>query len=375
MNIIGLAFKGIFVGSFIGCLITIGFLSNGVQFTGTEQINLLLGCMAIGTFFSIPSIVYKKENLSLAYKVIIQMGIGFCALFAIAIYLKWLPIDQGLYVIVQWIIISLAIGFSFWLGFYGYYSHQAKMMTKRIRELNKLYVRFGSEDERKLINLLINIFELKIDFDKKSIDSVRWGIKNWIKENRLPLWLFNYSEKITPSLKKAINGLSELLRPENKSIPDSTIQNCYDSIDYCRFDFEDLINSNMEEIFKNYVFKKEDRINSDDIPEVIDYIISVMPEEIYDWNEETVDNKILKWYIKSIETQTSNDSIIYFEKITEPSSSETGNRGQEESNSLISKIEKEKPENVKAITIMILKENEDFRLAYEKYFKDDMNGL
>lgn len=137
MDIIGLAFKGIFVGSFIGCLITIGFLSRGVHFTGPEQINLLLGCMAIGPFFAIPSLVYRKESLSLPYQVVIQMGIGFSALFAIAIYLKWLPINQGLHVVVQWIIIALAIGFLCWLGFYGYYSHQAKMMTKKIREINE----------------------------------------------------------------------------------------------------------------------------------------------------------------------------------------------------------------------------------------------
>ena len=175
------------------------------------------------------------------------------------------------------------------------------MYWDKNKKEEKLYVRFGSEEEKALIKLLIDVFDLDITESEYTINNARWKIKEWIKENKFPLWLLDYSENITPSLKDSIKKLSELLRPEDGAIPDEIIQNCYDAIKINKFDLHVLIKSDKKELIEKYINDTEPKISSENIAKVREHVLDTMPEEIHSWKKTDVTQEIYKWYIDYIE--------------------------------------------------------------------------
>ena len=66
------------------------------------------------------------------------MVIGMGVLFAVAIYLKWMPISLGIGPIITWVVIACIFAAVFWLGFFIYYSLQARDINKKLESSNKL---------------------------------------------------------------------------------------------------------------------------------------------------------------------------------------------------------------------------------------------
>lgn len=127
---------GAFVGSFVGLLIAV-FISyqfgpQNVSFSGTDIVNLFFGCIVAGWGFSLSGMIYDKEDIALPLQVIFQMGIGMSVLFLVAIYLKWMPIDLGIWPIITWIAIACVFAAIFWCGFYIYYYLLARSLNKKI---------------------------------------------------------------------------------------------------------------------------------------------------------------------------------------------------------------------------------------------------
>ncbi|MDR0912673.1 MAG: DUF3021 domain-containing protein [Methanobrevibacter sp.] len=137
--------KLIFLGASTGCLVIslvelLMILSIGINnfyLNGYEIVNLILGGIVVGLVFSLSSFIYEKEDLSTLIQTTVQMGLGFIALFIVGIYLQWIPLNEGLNVIVNWIIIALIIGFIFWGGFYIYFKIEAKKINQRLKKMNQ----------------------------------------------------------------------------------------------------------------------------------------------------------------------------------------------------------------------------------------------
>ena len=127
---------GAFVGCFIVALIEVlmAFQSGpqNVTFSGYDVINAFFGSIVIGWAFSLSGLIYDREDLSLPLQVMFQMGIGFAVLFSVAIYLGWLPLNFGIGVIVEWIIIAVIFASVFWLGFYIYYYLEAREINQKL---------------------------------------------------------------------------------------------------------------------------------------------------------------------------------------------------------------------------------------------------
>lgn len=135
-NLIKSLAMGAFVGSFIGLLIAV-FISfqlgpQNVSFSGTDIVNLFFGCIVAGWGFSLSGLIYDKEDLALPLQVIFQMGVGMTVLFLVAIYLKWMPINLGIWPIITWILIACVFAAIFWCGFYVYYYLLARNINKKI---------------------------------------------------------------------------------------------------------------------------------------------------------------------------------------------------------------------------------------------------
>ena len=134
------------MGAFVGCfivmlVIVLGSYAAGpqnVSFSGVELINAFFGSIVVGWAFSLSGLIYEKDEVPFPLQVIFQMVIGMGVLFAVAIYLGWMPISLGIGPIITWVLIACIFAAVFWFGFYIYYSLQARDINKKLELSNKL---------------------------------------------------------------------------------------------------------------------------------------------------------------------------------------------------------------------------------------------
>ncbi|MEE0935320.1 MAG: hypothetical protein U0L42_06565 [Methanobrevibacter sp.] len=171
----------------------------------------------------------------------------------------------------------------------------------------ELYVRFGTENEKLLTDLLNKIFNLDLDSDNQSIDTVRWKLRTWIKKNKIPLWLLKYSDSNNPNnfLNDSIEALTEFMNPI-KGVSDEVIQKCYDELKNVKTDLKIVIKKDSEFLFNNFINSLEQEVSNEEIPEIIKHVTKIMPEEIHDWDEDKVRIEILNWLLNHIKVQDSN---------------------------------------------------------------------
>ena len=108
-----------------------------VSFSGVEIINAFLGSIVVGWAFSLSGIIYEKEEVPFPFQVIFQMVIGMGVLFAMAVYLQWMPISLGIGPIITWIVIACIFAAVFWVGFYIYYTLEARDINKKLELSNE----------------------------------------------------------------------------------------------------------------------------------------------------------------------------------------------------------------------------------------------
>ena len=133
------------LGAFVGCFVVMLVMVLGssiagpenVSFSGVEIINAFLGSIVVGWAFSLSGLIYDKEEVPFPLQVIFQMVIGMGVLFAVAVYLQWMPISLGIGPIITWIAIACIFAAIFWAGFFVYYSLQARDINKKLELSNK----------------------------------------------------------------------------------------------------------------------------------------------------------------------------------------------------------------------------------------------
>lgn len=129
-------------GMAIGSLILIILSIFGIYFGGKEFQELLvnnfitysIAAMVIGIGFSLPSIVYENNELSLLKQFLIQMSIGMSILIITSLFVGWIPINYGLGIII-WISIALTFTILIWAGFYLYNKKEASNINKQIKKI------------------------------------------------------------------------------------------------------------------------------------------------------------------------------------------------------------------------------------------------
>ena len=120
------------LGAFVGCFVVMLVMVLGsyiagpekVSFSGLEIINAFFGSIVVGWAFSLSGLIYEKEEVP-------------AILFAVAVYLKWMPISLGIGPIITWIVIACIFAAVFWAGFYIYYSLQARDINKKLELSNR----------------------------------------------------------------------------------------------------------------------------------------------------------------------------------------------------------------------------------------------
>ena len=185
---------------------------------------------------------------------------------------------------------------------------------------NDLLIRFGSESEKKLSEIVNDVFDLELDQSEQSISTVRWKLREWIKINRSPLWLFKYSEYIekNPSVSPSIDTLFDFLKPKDNNLPDDLIQDCYNRVKVSKSDLKWCIKENSVDLFNKFLTGIDEDLTQNDIQEINAHLDKYMPEEVYDWDENTVRLNVLEWIRdrnKKINRKKPNLSVSIDESI------------------------------------------------------------
>lgn len=126
------AFVGCFIVLFIMALISLQGGPQNVSFSGTTIINAFLGSIVVGWGFSLTGLIYERDDIAFPLQVAFQMGIGMVILFIVAIYLQWMPINLGIGIIIEWIIIACIFAAISWCGFYIYYYLVARDLNNKL---------------------------------------------------------------------------------------------------------------------------------------------------------------------------------------------------------------------------------------------------
>lgn len=132
--------KRLAMGAFVGCFIVMVVMvfaslqigPEKVTFSGVDIINAFLGSIVVGWAFSLAGLIYEREDIAFPLQVIFQMGIGMVTLFIVAIYLTWMPIDLGIGMIVEWVLIACIFAAVSWFCFYMYYYLVARDINNKL---------------------------------------------------------------------------------------------------------------------------------------------------------------------------------------------------------------------------------------------------
>lgn len=132
--------KRLAMGAFVGCFIVMCVMvffslqigPSIVHFSGVDVINAFLGSIVVGWVFSLTGLIYEREDIPFPLQAIFQMGLGMTALFIVAVYLHWMPIELGIGPIITWIAIACVFGAVFWFGFYIYYYLVARDLNNKL---------------------------------------------------------------------------------------------------------------------------------------------------------------------------------------------------------------------------------------------------
>ncbi len=233
-----------------------------------------------------------------------------------------------------------------------------------------LEVRFGTEDEEKLIEILKDIFKLK---DIRSLNDARWKVREWVKKQGFPIWAFKFVENINENTKRAIDAIFELVQSIDRELTYEKIRDYLNTIEGVKYDLDILIDrENPKELFKKWLKSIEGvEISSEDIEELINYIKKNMQEEVASWTEDKVREKVKDWKIKKLSEKsqreegsifTGNDGVFKPFEIPLPNKEKVKNIKQ--------RIESYPAENLRAILIKLIDEHPEIIETIEGYLKE-----
>ncbi|MDD2216324.1 MAG: DUF3021 domain-containing protein [Eubacteriales bacterium] len=138
-KIIGKVAFGVAIGcfAFVSMLFIASVFSGGAnaffsQRSGSDLLTLAVCFIVIAVGFSVPSLVYEKENLSITLKILIHMSIGTVVYLVTAFSAGWIERNAG--AIVTYILIAIGIAAIFWGIYMICFRIEAKRINKKIQE-------------------------------------------------------------------------------------------------------------------------------------------------------------------------------------------------------------------------------------------------
>jgi len=158
---------------------------------------------------------------------------------------------------------------------------------------DKLEVRFGTDEEKELIDILKDVFELQ---DVDGLNNTRWKIREWVNGVECPLWVFKVSCD-GDKTEKAVDKIVWLIRSLDKEINQKKIKESLDLIKDARYDLCLLIKREQAKgLFTKWLKDIENvSISDEDVKTVVDFLNQNTQAEIASWDEEKVEALVTKW--------------------------------------------------------------------------------
>lgn len=238
--------------------------------------------------------------------------------------------------------------------------------------VEKLEVRFGTEDEERLIKILKDLFKLE---DVRSLNDARWKVREWIKKQGFPIWTFEFAENINENTTKAIHAIFELVQSIDRELTYEKIKGYLNTIEGVKYDLNILIErENPKELFKKWLRSIEGvEISFEDMEGAIDYIKINMQEEVASWTEDKVREKVKDWYNEKLKRQLEELKFSKQEgRIT--SSQHDGFHPhpipEEKVKNIKQQIENYSAEKLRAILIKLIDEHPEIIKTIEGYLEE-----
>ena len=241
---------------------------------------------------------------------------------------------------------------------------------KNGKSRNKLNVRFGSEDENELMDILIEIFDLE---NINNLNDARWKVRKWVNEAGFPIWVFKCDDNINEKTKKALDNIFKLITSMDKELDFDKISEYLSSIEDAKVDLKLLIHKEKATpYFKKWIGNLIE-ISSEDIKEVISYIQNNMGEVSF-WAEYNVKEKVLNWEIKRLrekEPKQPEEPKKTIKPIISTSTTEGSpiTESNEHLNNIKAKIEFCEGETLKEVIYKIIEEMPRVITVIEKYLE------
>ena len=158
---------------------------------------------------------------------------------------------------------------------------------------DKLEVRFGTDEEKELIDILKDVFELQ---DVDGLNMTRWKIREWVNDVGCPLWVFKVSCD-GDKTEKAVDRIVWLIGSIDKDINQKKIKESLDLIKDARYDLCLLIKREQAKgLFTKWLKDIENvSISEEDVKTVVDFLNQNTQAEIALWDEEKVEALVTKW--------------------------------------------------------------------------------
>jgi hypothetical protein len=171
---------------------------------------------------------------------------------------------------------------------------------------NKMLLRFGSPEESKLTDILVELFDLvKVNGvnvkEIKSLANAKWGIEEFCKKiSKYPLWTLAHKPGISQDLKDSVLKIIELFSAENP--PVEKIKAIYKALESNRVELNLLLTkaANYEAGFIAFVDSIEEATIQKEWWQEMMEEVNTLPSEIAFRKEADVRQKIVSFYIRKI---------------------------------------------------------------------------
>jgi len=172
---------------------------------------------------------------------------------------------------------------------------------------DKLNFRFGTQEEKELIEILSEIFEIE---QQSGIQQLRWKVKEKIKSISFPLWSVKHTISDDKyKLKPIITEITDLIFSLDDNDIDLKLTNkILLKVKEKKIDLIKIFNQeNFKDGFISFI-KNIDSVNVDnsEIEIIIQYIRENQPEEI-NWKEDGVRETIKDWKLKKLEEEKTKN--------------------------------------------------------------------
>lgn len=136
--------KNILIGICLGgALFTLSGIVFDILSSGSFRLSdwlytkMAVGSLLVGIGFSVPSVIYSNDKLSLAGQTLIHMGVGCTVFLIVAFSVGWVPLAAGWPACVLAVLGQLSVAFLIWLAFVQHNRRLAKRMNDKLQGMRE----------------------------------------------------------------------------------------------------------------------------------------------------------------------------------------------------------------------------------------------